>query len=315
MRRHAALQRVLGLHRNHYYTAWRTSTTATADCKSKPDQREDAEEDLGAKVSALKGMGLPSAKLHEFFCRNPKAAVSCSSLHFAKHLPFFKSMGINADGYCKIVSVYPQVLSLDMDKDLKASFGLLESALGKGLVAECVVSWPPLLGLGLGFPQQQDSSDKIGFLLKCGFKKNTKVLGKALSCVLHKSKQDLDAIMHAIMGLGLSHNHACRLVKMQPTILQQNPAEVTTKLDYILHTLCFSVEDLLKYSSFMIYSLDSHIKPRYLMHQWLRSKRLLRRNFKLDYIMSMSEKQFLCKFVECYADGLHMYHVFMGNAK
>ena len=87
--------------------------------------------------------------------------------------------------------------------------------------------------------------------------------------------------------------------------------EITRKLDYIFHRLCFSVEELFKYSSFMLYGLDSHLKPRYLMHQWIKSKRIIRRNFKLDYIMSMSEKQFRSKFVGCHADGLRVYNEVM----
>lgn len=257
--------------------------------------------------------------------------------------------------------MYPQALILDPDTELKVSIALLESALGKSLVGECILSWPSLLGLGslhkelledragiglgssqvrlgptlnkeiglkFGFPQQatvssmqesafpqQEFASKIAFLLKCGFRKNTKLLAKALHCALHKSKQDVDAVVHALMSLGLSRNLASRLIKLQPTILQQKPSEITSKLDYILNTLCLSFEDLFKYSSFMLYSLDSHIRPRYLMHGWLKSKRLLRRNFKLDYIMSMPEKQFVCKFVECHEDGMNMYHGFRGNAK
>lgn len=162
---------------------------------------------------------------------------------------------------------------------------------------------------------QKEFSSKVDFLLKCGFKRNTKLLAKVLYCALHKSKQDIDAVVGALTGLGLARNHAGRLIKLQPTILQQRPAEIAPKLDFIFNTLSFSIEDLFKYSSFMLYDLDTHIRPRYLMHAWIKSKRLLRRNFKLDYIMSMSEKQFLGKFVECHEGGVSMYNKFVGKAK
>ncbi|MCO5548876.1 hypothetical protein L7F22_002338 [Adiantum nelumboides] len=162
---------------------------------------------------------------------------------------------------------------------------------------------------------EQDFSGKVDLLLTCGFKKNTRLLARALFCALHKSKEDIDAIVSALMSLGLARKHAGCLIKLQPLILQQRPSEITLKLDYILNTLSFSIEDLFKYSSFMLYNLDTHIRPRYLMHGWIKSKRLLRRNFKLDYIMSMPEREFLRKFVECHEGGVIMYGRFMKNGK
>ncbi|KAH7300665.1 hypothetical protein KP509_24G073400 [Ceratopteris richardii] len=307
----------------------------------------------------------------------------------SKHIAFFKSLGIHENGFHKIVSGYPAVLTLDVDIHLKLSIAQLEAAFGRELLAECILSWPSLLGLGfshessregyvenqinhlnsklsglestkteleysVGEPQpdiakpnikldadpessakqvgcdsksesghvlqairlpQDEFSDKMDFLLRCGFKKNTRLLARACFCALNKSEQDVKAVIHALTGLGLSQNYAYRLIRLQPPILQQQPCGISQKLDYILNTLRFSLEDLLKYSSFMLHDLESHIRPRYLMHRWIKSKRLLRRNFKLDYIMSMSERQFLSKFVECHENGLNVYHRFVQNGK
>jgi hypothetical protein len=203
-------------------------------------------------------------------------------------------------------------LELDAKRDISVSIILLQSVCGTDLVAECLVSWPSLLSLS---KEQESFQVRIRFLLRCGFKENTKHIVKALNCLSKKSKQDLDAILCGLINHGLSQNCAYKLIRMQPTLLRQELTEITRKLDFILHHLCFSIEELFKYSSFMLCSLDSHLKPRYLMHQWVKSKRIIRRNFKLDYIMSMSEKQFRSKFVSCHPDGLRVYCEFMKSSE
>ncbi|KAI5071921.1 hypothetical protein GOP47_0014172 [Adiantum capillus-veneris] len=348
----------------HGERAWRYSTFSG-------DLQEY--EALASNVSsALAGMGLAASQLSSL----------CSSPRLWTQTAFFKGLGIDTDGFCKIIYAFPQALILNPDTDLKVSIAHLEAALGKSLLAECILSWPSLLGLGfplestqkldlriidqglkparsgLGSVQhelreggsqevhslkfgtrlceglecssqgavfdsrsthiwlpQQEFSGKLDFLLKCGFKRNTRLLARALFCALHKKKEDIDAIVYAHMSLGLSRKHAGHLIKLQPPILQQRPDEVAQKLDYILNTLSFSTEDLFKYSSFMLYNLDTHIRPRYLMHAWIKSKRFLRRNFKLDYIMSMPERDFSKKFVECHEGGVNMYHKFMQSGK
>ena len=224
--------------------------------------------------------------------------------------PLFQTFGLTMDGFSKILLSYPQILRLDLNKDIKDPTFLLESVIGKHLVAESIVSWPSLLSIS---KEKGNFQDQISFLLKCGFKRNTKLMVKALSCVLKKNKEDLELILRIFINHGLSQNYAYKFLRTQPTIFLQDPVEIARKIGYLLHNLCFSNEDLFKYSSFMLYDLDSHLRPRYMMHQWITSKRIVRRNFKLDYIMSMSEKQFQCKFVECHADGPRVYKEYMEN--
>lgn len=264
---------------------------------------------LPNKLLALHKLGLPPLPLQEALRKNPHIA-SFSSPHFHTRLLFFSHIGIAPHQFCKILLLYPHVLGLSVENDLALALSLLKSALGDVLV-KCILLWPSILGV---IPQE-NFEEKLQFLLEAGFKKGSVELGRALSCVLPKNTQDLEAIMNTLLSLGLSHNHVCRIVKRYPAVFEQDNAEITTKFDYLLNTLCFSLQDLVKYPSFITYSLELRLKPRIKMHSWLKSRGLVRRNFKLDYIVSMPEKQFLQKFVKSHPDGPRIYHEFMGIGK
>lgn len=137
---------------------------------------------------------------------------------------------------------------------------------------------------------------KLDFLRQFGFDLTTKSGVRALSFWSAYSCESLLKKLKLIESLGVSHDDAVAMVKMQPGVLCMSDEHLKKKIDFVLHTLNVSVKETFNSSCFYTCSFENRIMPRFAIVNELRKKGLLTKPVPVASVISLSDEAFERRF-------------------
>lgn len=121
----------------------------------------------------------------------------------------------------------------------------------------------------------------------------------ALRSILGVGKENFDRRLRYLSRLGFSEKQVSVLVSRGPWILAFTEDKLKPKVDFLLKSVGLSLEDIVKYSILLSYSLETRIIPRFRVMEALKSmqEQVLKRESSFPCIAKLTEKCFLEKHV------------------
>ncbi|KAJ4727241.1 putative Mitochondrial transcription termination factor family protein [Melia azedarach] len=135
--------------------------------------------------------------------------------------------------------------------------------------------------------------NKLMFLHEIGHGENALTI-KVLAH-LHGTKSELGERFDCLLHNGIEFSDLCRMVRLTPKILNQNPDTIEQKLNFLRQEMGATVDYLNSFPTFLCFDLEYRIKPRYKFHTWLIEKGLSAKNYSIASMVATSEKSFIAR--------------------
>eukprot|EP01018_Ginkgo_biloba_P024318 Gb_26980 [translate_table: standard] len=143
---------------------------------------------------------------------------------------------------------------------------------------------------------------KLNFLMKLGLEENSDQIIKVARKIFGGNDK-LQERLNCLLGLGLSFDVVCKMIRSYPIILNQGPALIQKKADFLCSSIGDPLQALESFPSYLCYDLEYRIKPRYKMYMWLKTNNLLKKEYSICTIIAVSEKIFVQKYVSLHPEG------------
>ncbi|GFZ00674.1 mitochondrial transcription termination factor family protein [Actinidia rufa] len=134
---------------------------------------------------------------------------------------------------------------------------------------------------------------KLDFLHSIGFGENNmtmKVLANS-----HGTSTELQERFDCLLRAGIQFSKLCKMVRLSPKILNQNPQSLEWKIKFLCEEIGSSLQYLDLFPAYLCYDLEKRIKPRYRFHTWLTEKGWSAKTYSLASMIATSEKSFLAR--------------------
>eukprot|EP01018_Ginkgo_biloba_P033207 Gb_05526 [translate_table: standard] len=307
---------------------------------------ECPEKDFHSKINFLLNVGLKKEDVGSIILQYPGILKWNLEESMEKNLELLGSIGLEQEELREIVRCYPYVLGTGSLKKLIAvmkEFGLDKKEIAR-LVREhpkITASWSqwsksspeqiqslPLWGADrvsrmksvvsrgrkqkdfLDKPERQSREQirkrKLSFFFKLGIKENSSKMME-FTKKMHGRGDDLQERFNYLLSFGLSFDDLCEMTRSAPIILNQSKDMLEKKVDFLLNHLGCPLQVLMAFPSYLCYSLESRIKPRYKMYDWLKEQKLIDREHAVSSIVASSEEKFVKYFVNLHPEGPKVY--------
>eukprot|EP01018_Ginkgo_biloba_P034369 Gb_13847 [translate_table: standard] len=245
--------------------------------------------DLKPRIGFLEDLLEDEDSLKKLLRRFP-GILAYTVEHMENHVAYLKSAVFTEDNIAIIVKVYPQILSLSIERTLQPRIEYLENcSLSKKEIAKLLIRYPTFLGLSF----DENLSKKSTFLQKIGFQPYTYELAQALTTVTRINYEKLQATIGLLLSYGLSYVDICLMGSKQPHILRFSSKCLKPKIDYLVNDMYGSSKNLVSFPAFLGYSLEDRIKPRHKIMKQLISRGLVKQEYSLNRLLTISDKVFM----------------------
>ncbi|KAJ7950827.1 putative Mitochondrial transcription termination factor family protein [Quillaja saponaria] len=141
---------------------------------------------------------------------------------------------------------------------------------------------------------------KLNFLHGIGFGENAVTM--RILAHLHGTNSELQERFDCLLHSGVEFSKLCKMVRMHPKILNQNPETLEQKVNFLCGEMGSSLDCLDVFPGFLCFDLEKRIKPRFRFHMWLREKGLCTKNYSIASIIATSEKTFVARLSKMHPD-------------
>ncbi|KAK9724909.1 hypothetical protein RND81_05G107600 [Saponaria officinalis] len=213
------------------------------------------------------------------------AIVSYSVEHLQSHVEFFRSfVGLTDPEIFKIVLVYPNVMSISVERKLRPRIQFLKDCgLDTGEVYRFLVKSPLFLGLSF----ERNLSLKLAMLVKVGYMHRTRELVMALGATTRTRCEYLQQVISLFLSYGFCCEDIVAMSNKHYQILQYNPKSLEEKMEYLIEEMDREIGELLSFPAFLGYNLNTRIKHRYELN-----KKVVGEDMSLNKLLSVSSEQF-----------------------
>ncbi|KAG5517590.1 hypothetical protein RHGRI_038103 [Rhododendron griersonianum] len=134
---------------------------------------------------------------------------------------------------------------------------------------------------------------KLKFLHSIGFGEN-KLTVKVLADS-HGTSTEINKRFDCLLRSGIEYAKLCKMVRLSPKILNQNPEIIERKIEFLCKDMGSSLQYLDLFPAYLCYDLEKRIKPRYFFHTWLLEKGLSVKRYSVSSMIATSEKSFIAR--------------------
>lgn len=257
------------------------------------------ERDLVPKVNILQDF-LKDEEFVRRLIRRFSGILVYSIEHLEKRVEYLRSLKLSEEDPVRIIKFYPLILTLSIEKRLKPRIEYLRKcSLKEKEILKLLTRYPSFFGLSL----DENLSKKTVLLQRIGFEPYSYQLAQAMSTVTRISYENLQNTINLFLSYGLAYEDICKMATKQPHILRYNCECLKPKIDYLVNEMDCSSKVLVSFPTFLGYSLEARIRPRFQIMQQLISKGLAKENYSIIRIFSLSDKDFVKMVVKKGYDG------------
>jgi mTERF domain-containing protein len=117
-------------------------------------------------------------------------------------------------------------------------------------------------------------------------------------------------------SFGWTEEEILRAFKQYPFQLSSSEEKMRKSMDFLLNTIKMERQAIIACPKFLMYSTEKRLRPRYDVLKILKSKKLIEIGKKTNYLLTVSEKNFLENYVTKYADKVPgLLEVYRGTTK
>lgn len=287
--------------------------------------------DASSVVEILRAHGFKDEQISTFTMKRPDLYLLDVQKIFKPKLEFFKSLGLSTPEISKLLAAEPSILGRSLEKqiipciqELKRILGTDENVLraikgGYGIIQANVEKvLKPNLSMLISHGVPESLALKLFFLgpkallmsrnrfeeivsevKKLGFDPNNFLFLVAIRSMA-MSKTQWEKKLEAYRSFGLSKGEIYSAFKKQPMFMVVSEKKIKRCMTFFFNKLKMKPSLISSHPILLLHSLEKRLIPRCSVMQILTSNRLIKEDINILQVWTMSEKNFLEKFVSKY---------------
>ncbi|XP_048128659.1 uncharacterized protein LOC125312882 [Rhodamnia argentea] len=283
-----------------------------------------------AVINAFKSHGFSQSQISDMIRKWPRLISACPERTLLPKLNYLRSVGFSGFHLVRMITASPYLLTRSLEKHLIPTFGRLRDFLQGEKHAVTAIRRNPKI-LSQGFEATIDPFVKIlrdngvressiAWLVKCqprvminsynhleeivekirgmGFDDPSEAkFAVAMSAVAGMSELTWERKFDAYSRWGWSRDDAMRAFVKCPWCMMSSDEKIMSVMGFFVKEMGFESSFVLRHPWLMSLSLEKRIRPRCLVFKHLSSHGLTKTKIGLTTLLSISEEDFLGKFV------------------
>lgn len=231
----------------------------------------DLHSQLIPRVEFLVELGGGDAAAVRVLLSKLPALLSYTVEHCKSHLVFWRSVGISNEELFKIAMVYPKIFSVSKERKLEPRIEFLKQCDMDAVdIFKFMVKAPLFMSLSF----EDNLSKKLSFLVKIGYKHQTRELAWAFGATTRTSCKNMQRVIELLLSYGFSCEDILVMSKKHPQVLQYNHESLEKKMEFLIEGMERDIRELLVFPAFLGYKLDERIKKRYATKEKISGKQM-----------------------------------------
>ncbi|KAG7952055.1 hypothetical protein I3843_12G039800 [Carya illinoinensis] len=262
------------------------------------------ESDAYTAVEFFRARGFSDKQIKTLTMKRPALYMYNANKIFKPKLEFFKSLGFSDLEIAEVLSAAPTVLETSLEKqiipcvqELRRILGTDENVFKPNIATLISHGVPQSLVLKVFFIRPSSLlicgnrfSEIVSEIMKLGFDPNCLKFVVAIISMSQNSKTMWEQKVEAFRSFGLSDDEICSAFKRQPRCMTVSEKNIRKQWP----------SKISKNPNILWLSLEKRIIPRCSVLQLLMLKGLIKEDTSIVYILKMTEKEFMEKFVSKY---------------
>jgi mTERF len=213
---------------------------------------------------------------------------------------------IGTEDLGRVISAYPNVLLLDVDRQILPVAEYLMEELGilKGDLARVLQLYPMLLGMEIA-----EMEVVVGYLLALGVEEeDLPSIFRAFPALLTMKPQDMQPVVDYLRSIGVE-DIGTFVTRLPPVLGYSVEKELKPKWEFLKVVCMFASFEINKFPAYFSYPLERVIRTRY---EYLSHKGISRQLIPVDSVLRYGDKDFTAKVARDEDDG-EMFRTFCTN--
>nr|ADE76674.1 unknown [Picea sitchensis] len=287
-------------------------STSTAG-NDRPTGYPEAKNTCPISEFLLNECGLCESQLSGILKKRPHL-VRTRSTHTAQQaVQLLRDSGFTEDQVCKIITRNPSILTYNADRQLKPKIEFMKTlGLTAHEIGNVTCQGPRLLSHSI----EKTVQPNILYLQNLfGSEADvSKVLKRVPGILVNTNMPErLRNKLKYLASFGIPENEIKDLVRRNPVILNVSMDKMQKNMDFIIHTAGLPAKFLLSCPLLPAFSLESRIKPRHKVLMSISALQPSERLPSLTYVLSLSERKFLEKYVNCSPYATKLLEIYRGK--
>lgn len=292
------------------------------------------EVDAKTVVQFFRENGFGKKQIATLTLKRPSLYLYKSDRNFKPKFEFLKSLGFSELDLATILSTAPYILERSLENQIIPCINVLRRVVGNDMIVQKVIMGchrflyfnvekmlePNMSTLvNHGVPESIISkiflfhpkalllkTDKLNQIINevknLGFTPTNIVFVVAVRTLVTTNKRLWEKKLEAYGSFGLSRDEIVMAFKLQPMFMIASEKKIRKSMDFFVNKLNLKPSVISKNPNLVLLSVEKRIIPRCCVLHILMSKELIKEDFNLAYMLTMTEKRFMEKLVTKYQD-------------
>lgn len=279
-------------------------TTAFRHCSKLLNMRST--ESLEKIVQLLKDSGLSKAQIRTAVINNPRLLQLNAENNLKPKIDFLRTF-VQEEHLRKIISAEARIFNMNLDHNMKTTVSLLrEYGFEGNALSELLAKQPRMLTTSA--KHIREAFELPGNL---GFTKGSKMFFLAFRVIISVGKDNTVRKLQNLQGLGFSEEQVKTMCRRLPHIMGITEENVKRTMDFI-NSVSLPLTNVVKYPVILSCGFETRLIPRYRVIEALNSMGLPKKPRNFPRSLLLSEKDFLKKYVDSYAESSMLHNIYKG---
>ncbi|GMP26259.1 hypothetical protein CsSME_00002778 [Camellia sinensis var. sinensis] len=144
--------------------------------------------------------------------------------------------------------------------------------------------------------------DLVLRVLDMGFSIESRMLVHALYTVSCMTGETFNRKLELFRSFGFSESECMEMFRRTPGLLRTSEDKLRVGIEFFLNDIKFERSVLVHRPNCLMHSMEERVIPRYRVLQVMKSKGLLKKMPSLIHVLSLTEEEFLAKFISKFRD-------------
>lgn len=260
----------------------------------------DIDKTLKPKVQFFEQLGLVGADLGKFISKNSKVLTISLEKKLVPCIEILKktlSGDENNGDLIRVLRRCTWVLSRNPEL-LLSNIAFLESCGIVGSQLSMLLTRQPRLFV----IKQSTLKDLVSRAVDMGFSIESRMLVYALYTISCLRDETLRKKFELFRSWGFTEQECIEMFRRTPGLLRASEEKLKLGMEFFMNTMKFEKTLLVHRPTILMLSMEDRVIPRYRVLQILKSKRLLKREPSFINVLSLTDEEFLDKFISRFAD-------------
>ncbi|GLT93389.1 hypothetical protein SLE2022_111850 [Rubroshorea leprosula] len=272
----------------------------------------DVEATLNPKLKFLTENGLTGKHLTKLIVTDPLILARSLDSRIKPSFKVLRQYLESIPDMMKALNRAPRLLSSNLERVLQPNVEfLVDEGISADRVSKLLVARPRVL-----LQKREMIASLFKAVKNMGVSPKDSIFIRGIQVLSHMSEATWKNKMELFKSLGWSEGDLLRTFRVAPFCFAYSEKKIRSQMDFLLNTVNAEQKTVIAFPKILTYSLDKRLRPRYEVLKVLLSKKLIREDIKILWLLDLSDKKFLDTYVTKHLDKVpSLLDVYKGNVE